>query len=119
MIRRPPRSTLFPYTTLFRSGNAPQPLYRYNVFDEIDIVTASGVGGGSLIYSNVSIRPFFENGAAEGMENWPLKLTENDYVDAESFMSTYRGKPNQVVTKFPIKFQNGFENPVNDQETFA
>src|SRR3982751_130752 len=27
MIRRPPRSTLFPYTTLFRSGNsAPLPL---------------------------------------------------------------------------------------------
>src|SRR3712207_8573368 len=26
MIRRPPRSTLFPYTTLFRSpGNTPQP----------------------------------------------------------------------------------------------
>src|SRR2546427_4977931 len=24
MIRRPPRSTLFPYTTLFRSGDAPQ-----------------------------------------------------------------------------------------------
>src|SRR5260370_2729851 len=25
MIRRPPRSTLFPYTTLFRSGPAPFP----------------------------------------------------------------------------------------------
>src|SRR5258708_18510064 len=24
MIRRPPRSTLFPYTTLFRSSNAPE-----------------------------------------------------------------------------------------------
>ena len=24
MIRRPPRSTLFPYTTLFRSGVAPR-----------------------------------------------------------------------------------------------
>src|SRR2546426_7844331 len=24
MIRRPPRSTLFPYTTLFRSAHAPQ-----------------------------------------------------------------------------------------------
>src|SRR3989442_12630887 len=24
MIRRPPRSTLFPYTTLFRSGNEPK-----------------------------------------------------------------------------------------------
>src|SRR3712207_7842567 len=28
MIRRPPRSTLFPYTTLFRSR--PRNLYRYN-----------------------------------------------------------------------------------------
>src|SRR2546426_6893966 len=30
MIRRPPRSTLFPYTTLFRSlkGNARRPDYR-------------------------------------------------------------------------------------------
>src|SRR2546430_324941 len=26
MIRRPPRSTLFPYTTLFRSGIEPRPL---------------------------------------------------------------------------------------------
>src|SRR2546426_7290164 len=26
MIRRPPRSTLFPYTTLFRSGNATKNL---------------------------------------------------------------------------------------------
>src|ERR1035441_2928463 len=26
MIRRPPRSTLFPYTTLFRSTNAPRPM---------------------------------------------------------------------------------------------
>src|SRR3712207_7224879 len=25
MIRRPPRSTLFPYTTLFRSGRRPDP----------------------------------------------------------------------------------------------
>src|SRR5260370_21229379 len=32
MIRRPPRSTLFPYTTLFRSGtgkNLPQEEYRH------------------------------------------------------------------------------------------
>src|SRR2546428_6306549 len=26
MIRRPPRSTLFPYTTLFRSQSAPPPV---------------------------------------------------------------------------------------------
>src|SRR2546430_4539968 len=28
MIRRPPRSTLFPYTTLFRSEPAPQQVHR-------------------------------------------------------------------------------------------
>src|SRR2546430_12212761 len=28
MIRRPPRSTLFPYTTLFRSPPAPRPARR-------------------------------------------------------------------------------------------
>src|SRR2546430_5289934 len=30
MIRRPPRSTLFPYTTLFRSGvELPSPLFEF------------------------------------------------------------------------------------------
>src|SRR3712207_9564316 len=29
MIRRPPRSTLFPYTTLFRSHTSLAPLYAY------------------------------------------------------------------------------------------
>src|SRR3712207_7467970 len=28
MIRRPPRSTLFPYTTLFRSASAAKPMRR-------------------------------------------------------------------------------------------
>src|SRR3712207_7350232 len=30
MIRRPPRSTLFPYTTLFRSPTRPRPLLQLN-----------------------------------------------------------------------------------------
>src|SRR3712207_7670381 len=29
MIRRPPRSTLFPYTTLFRSGPSQRTLHRH------------------------------------------------------------------------------------------
>ena len=29
MIRRPPRSTLFPYTTLFRSGTHQEDAHRY------------------------------------------------------------------------------------------
>src|SRR5947208_10323093 len=37
MLRRPPRSTLFPYTTLFRSGELPElfrPAYRHCRHDE-------------------------------------------------------------------------------------
>src|SRR3712207_8513129 len=45
MIRRPPRSTLFPYTTLFRSRprvvDRPQQLARLDVHDG-DVVAARG-----------------------------------------------------------------------------
>src|SRR2546427_4008150 len=38
MIRRPPRSTLFPYTTLFRStGGLRQPALRPGPVDEIEV----------------------------------------------------------------------------------
>src|SRR6266581_2097586 len=40
MIRRPPRSTLFPYTTLFRSGAAS------GARSPVD-VAAAGLGGGA------------------------------------------------------------------------
>src|SRR5256885_5519816 len=35
MIRRPPRSTLFPYTTLFRSFDAVRLLQRRDVLDAV------------------------------------------------------------------------------------
>src|ERR1035438_8957618 len=38
MIRRPPRSTLFPYATLFRSGLPPGPVRQ----EERDLVLAAG-----------------------------------------------------------------------------
>src|SRR3712207_7014581 len=54
MIRRPPRSTLFPYTTLFRS-NLPEANFKFNVQprrarDLGDVawdVTITGAVGGS------------------------------------------------------------------------
>src|SRR5690349_23016047 len=36
MIRRPPRSTLFPYTTLFRSQVLPQDLHLFFFLRKID-----------------------------------------------------------------------------------
>src|SRR5258708_13858958 len=52
MIRRPPRSTLFPYTTLFRSiiGNGGSSL-SFNVPDASPVVTANVVGRGNFLGS--------------------------------------------------------------------
>src|SRR2546427_5997141 len=49
MIRRPPRSTLFPYTTLFRSrilGVHAGPLERHAVDDDDRLVCLSRARGG-------------------------------------------------------------------------
>src|SRR3712207_8836792 len=57
MIRRPPRSTLFPYTTLFRSH--PRPLLRAPLG-----VGAGGKAGGHAAASDAAGRPG-TRGAAE------------------------------------------------------
>src|SRR2546422_6256676 len=51
MIRRPPRSTLFPYTTLFRSGRTVRRLLRHAGFDHarprdlrLEMRSADGAG---------------------------------------------------------------------------
>src|SRR3712207_9004689 len=54
MIRRPPRSTLFPYTTLFRSGNAVNRNHfmhnvKYNpAYLKIDISLEQAIAEGRL-----------------------------------------------------------------------
>src|SRR2546430_5100782 len=50
MIRRPPRSTLFPYTTLFRSAQRRE-------------ASRTGAGAGKLI--DDPLRPFLCRGAAQ------------------------------------------------------
>src|SRR5437588_4895588 len=43
MLRRPPRSTLFPYTTLFRSATGPfwRPI-KYSLFPPLGLATLAG-----------------------------------------------------------------------------
>lgn len=102
--------------TFFTGQKRPQPLYRYSMFKDIDIVTASGVGGGSLIYANVSIEPRFDAATQSYpvMANWPLKLTKDDYHSATpqkqgaiDWMTKKRGKAQKIVTKFPLPKELG------------
>src|SRR5258705_8656708 len=47
MIRRPPRSTLFPYTTLFRSRSLPLPAY--SVVATLNCVTCLPLASGKHV----------------------------------------------------------------------
>src|SRR2546427_8209279 len=44
MIRRPPRSTLFPYTTLFRSGEGAERILRGNAHRACVALSREGTG---------------------------------------------------------------------------
>src|SRR5687767_15820724 len=62
MIRRPPRSTLFPYTTLFRSHQFVIRRYRNHVhpinrFDDVKIATLAGARRNFLVRSDEKISP--------------------------------------------------------------
>lgn len=72
-------------------------LYQYSRFKHADVLSASGVGGGSLIYSNATLQP--EDAV---LEHIGLHLTEADYDAARKWMTLHRGPTNKVVTKIPL-----------------
>src|SRR2546426_6659142 len=71
MIRRPPRSTLFPYTTLFRSGKRVDFLRLINAMSSTPLPNYAFRNHGDSTFSNESAAwglntPSFSNGAAYG-----------------------------------------------------
>jgi cholesterol oxidase len=80
-----------------RSGINKDGLYQYSMFKQADILTASGVGGGSLIYSNVTVRPL-----PEVLQGIGLNLGDAEYQAAYKWMEDFRGRLNHIVTKIPL-----------------
>ena len=70
-------------------------LHDYRMFRHVHIMTASGVGGGSLIYSNVNLR-------AQPEVLSRIGLKDINYDRAEKFMEAYRGRLSAIVTKIPL-----------------
>jgi cholesterol oxidase len=104
----------------FSGRKRPQPLYRYHTFDEADVLTASGVGGGSLIYSNVTLEPFFDGGTNSYpvMDSWPAsaRLAQANYTAALNWMTTKRGAPSGIVTKYPNAIPQNQLSNVNSSD---
>ena len=67
MIRRPPRSTLFPYTTLFRSDDATDATCR-------DIEASLTKAGVEVLYDDTKARPG-EKFARMDLIGLPLQIT--------------------------------------------
>lgn len=87
-----------------RPFSKADPLYHIHTFGDINVLTASGVGGGSLIYLNVTIPPIKDEGGAYlVLKDWPLRLTEADYRAALDWMAEWRGRLNNIVTEFPLR----------------
>jgi cholesterol oxidase len=78
----------------YHEGN-PFGLHNYRMFRHAHILTASGVGGGSLIYSNVNLQ-------ARPAVLDRIGLKGIDYDRTQKFMEKFRGKFNKVVTKIPL-----------------
>src|SRR3712207_9244387 len=67
MIRRPPRSTLFPYTTLFRSDGTPVP---------VELIAVPTVEDGAVTGVVVSFRDLTDRLAARRQATELQRVTE-------------------------------------------
>src|SRR3712207_1415335 len=84
MIRRPPRSTLFPYTTLFRSMSKTR--YEWTLFDY------------AAWYAGAVVVPIYETSSAEQVE-WILSDSGAKAVFVET--SAHRATVDGVVAGLP------------------
>ena len=99
------RKGLLDFVAALRTSANPEGLYQYSQFHQADILTACGVGGGSLIYSNVTIRP-----RPEVLQKIGLNLADPEFLAARQWMegtpgdrkNANRGWLNYVVTKVPM-----------------
>jgi cholesterol oxidase len=121
------RKGLQDFFAVLRGQLSPDGLYQYSMFNQADILTANGVGGGSLIYSNVTIQP-----EKTALDRIGLNLVDADYQAARQWMegppgnhgAGNRGWLNYVVTKFPLNKDMTADDyaklgvdPVTDKDT--
>ena len=123
MIRRPPRSTLFPYTTLFRSVHSyiQGPVYNTrsleNVLEEIDFIRTHIPQVKSLMFQDDS---FSETRAREISEeflrrNWKIKWS--CYARAELSPETLLLMKRAGCLNLHVGFESATEEVLRDRKS--
>src|SRR2546429_9902847 len=105
MIRRPPRSTLFPYTTLFRSASVYKIMRSLDNF--INVYTDDGASdegpgywgrAGASLFDNLELLRSATNGAANIYRSPPVRKlgpsTYRGYIKDEDFCPLGAGAAN-------------------------
>src|SRR3712207_8234438 len=77
MIRRPPRSTLFPYTTLFRSQAV---LDRFVVFDDRGTYLANGLDSAAGVATPMRVRTINMGFMLDRSEEHTSELQSRQYL---------------------------------------
>src|SRR5688572_32573098 len=77
MIRRPPRSTLFPYTTLFRSNGLHVSHSSISIYLQIRNVTLRTTNLDELLSSRHRVRGFFIGGRLEIVDRKSTRLNSS------------------------------------------
>src|SRR3989475_7688262 len=93
MIRRPPRSTLFPYTTLFRSGR----LHLWTVFG---LTWAANVASASAVYwlARRYGRDFFKGPTGRRLDRKSTRLnSSHSQISYAVFCLKKKKKNNKIV----------------------
>src|SRR5436190_18646595 len=92
MIRRPPRSTLFPYTTLFRSGGWPTKLWDVQKFGKLSDELWMRHGLHSLV--------------AHGPDRKSTRLNSSHTVISYAVFCLKKKKNIEIVSLVAISFEN-------------
>src|SRR5258707_11876875 len=94
MIRRPPRSTLFPYTTLFRSpGNPASRFRRGRLAQGSAAVCWAGLGHSGRDTSPRPAQPALRGPVALRSEEHTSELHPRQYLDARLFFEKKKITP--------------------------
>src|SRR3712207_7806709 len=99
MIRRPPRSTLFPYTTLFRSGESAE-----DRGDEDAAHPADQHGGEDVAASDLRVEDGVADGAADQRKDLPedRKSTRLNSSHANISYAVFCLKKKKNTTSFNV-----------------
>jgi choline dehydrogenase-like flavoprotein len=96
-----------------RPVNKVKGLYDYRAMRNVHVITASGVGGGSLVYTNVTERP-----DKSVYENWPTEVDgkpslEEYFEVAESFIGVNSITTTDGLGKFKLRRGQIFQEAAN------